>query len=276
MPLTSKLCLLLGLSAVLLAPRSARATERHFGFSYESSVLNPGTAELAPWTTARAGRVDYYSRIDARLAFAYGLLKNLDGALFWNFQSVAQDVLVPAATHTVRLSETDFQSLSLDLKYKFSDPVADVLGCALYVEGTIGPQIDGFEGRLILDKQVGSLLFAANLVGGRSEKLDGSGIEVDGSSPREGLFGGTLAAAYFVTPTFAPSLEARSENQFSDGLDRSVVYLGPGLSLMTEGWWATLAVEPQIAAFKGASKGHQLDLDQNERLQARLLLGFHI
>jgi hypothetical protein len=45
---------------------------------------------------------------------------------------------------------------------------------------------------------------------------------------------------------------------------------------MTEGWWATLALEPQITAFKGASKGRSFDLDNNERLQARLLFGFPI
>ncbi|HEY0463460.1 MAG TPA: hypothetical protein VGC79_04585, partial [Polyangiaceae bacterium] len=63
---------------------SAGASERHFGFGYESAVLNPGLAELQPWTTARAGRVDYFSRLEARLGFQLGLLRNLQAALFWN------------------------------------------------------------------------------------------------------------------------------------------------------------------------------------------------
>jgi hypothetical protein len=71
-------------------------------------------------------------------------------------------------------------------------------------------------------------------------------------------------------------LEIRSENGLSSRLDRSVLYLGPSASLLTEGWWATLAVQPQITAFKGRTSGHAFDLDQNERLQARLLFGFRI
>ncbi|HEY4103016.1 MAG TPA: hypothetical protein VGM44_03960, partial [Polyangiaceae bacterium] len=71
-------------------------------------------------------------------------------------------------------------------------------------------------------------------------------------------------------------LEIRNQNVVSNQLDRSVLYLGPSVSVLSESWWATLALEPQITAFKGASSGRSLDLDQNERLQARLLFGFRI
>ena len=47
-------------------------------------------------------------------------------------------------------------------------------------------------------------------------------------------------------------------------------------SLLSGRYWATLAVEPQLVAFKGASPSHNLDLSQNERLQARLLFGFQL
>jgi hypothetical protein len=268
--LNSKLCLLLGLSALSLAPRSAHATERHFGFSYESSVLNPGTAEIEPWTTLRVGRADYYNATDARLGFDYGIVKNLEGAFYWNFSSVAEDIVVPSPMpQKARLNDTELDSFSLDLKYKLTDPVADALGSALYLEGSLGPLLASVEGRLIFDKQVGSLLLAANLVGQRIEHLELR-------STSEIAFGAAAAAGYFVTPTFVPGLEIRSENKASTRLDRSVLYLGPSVSLLTEGWWATLAVQPQLTAFKGASSGHSLDLDQNERLQARLLFGFRI
>ncbi|HEY4103251.1 MAG TPA: hypothetical protein VGM44_05140, partial [Polyangiaceae bacterium] len=161
--MNSKLCFLSGLLFFALATKTARASERHFGFTYESSVLNPGTAELAPWTTVRAGRADYYNAIDGRIEFNYGLMKNLEGAFYWNFSSVAEDVLVPGATQLSRLNDSEFDSFSLDLKYKLSDPVADAIGSALYLEGTLGPLIAGVEGRVILDRQVGSWLFAGNL-----------------------------------------------------------------------------------------------------------------
>jgi hypothetical protein len=268
--LNTKFGLLLGLSfVVLLAPRSACATERHFGFTYESSVLNPGTAEIEPWTTLRMGRADYYNETDGRLAFDYGLVKNLEGAFYWNFSSIAEDLVVPGATQKTRLNDTQFDSFSLDLKYKLSDPVADVLGSALYLEGSLGPLVASVEGRVILDKQIGSLLLAANLVGVGTERLELRSVS-------EVTLSAVASAGYFVTPTFVPSLEVRSDNSVSKQLDRSVLYAGPSVSLLTEGWWATLALQPQITAFKGKTSGHDFDLDQNERLQARLLFGFHI
>ncbi len=261
--------LLFGCCALLFAPRSARATERHFGFNYESSVLNPGTAELEPWTTVLAGRASYYSETDPRLGFAFGIVKNLQGEFFWNLSTVAEDIVVPGATQRTRLNDTELDSASLALKYKLSDPVADALGSALFVEGTLGPLVASIEGRVILDKQLGSLLLAANLVGAGIEHL-----ELRSSS--EVALAAILSLGYFVTPTFVPALEIRSQNAIPSQLTSSVIYFGPSVSLVTEGFWTTLAVEPQIAAVKGATPGYSYDLDRNERLQARLLFGFRI
>jgi hypothetical protein len=257
----------LSLAGTLSVAPSASAAERHFGYSYESAVLSPGLTELQPWTTVRAGRADYYNSLDARLGFQLGLSRNLEGALFWNFSSVTEDIRVPGATLRSRLSSTDFQSLTAQLKYELTDPVADALGTGLLLDGTVGPSAVGVEGRLLLDKQFGSLLLAANLVGGGVEKLELKSLSL-------ATFGATLSAGYFVTPNFVTSLEARSESIFSGRIQHSVVYLGPSLSLVSSHYWLTLAVQPQIAAFKGASPGHRLDLDQNEFLQTRLLLGF--
>jgi hypothetical protein len=264
-----RVALTAGALSALSVPHWASAAERHFGFSYESSVQSPGTAELQPWTTVSAGRADYYSNLGARLGVDFGLTKQLEGAFFWNLSATTEDVVVPGTQEAARLSTTDFQSLSAQLKYKLSDPVADALGCALLLEGTYGPFVTGFEGRLILDDELGSWLLAANLVGGDFGQLDRR-------STFEGSLGATVAAGYFVTPSFVPSLEARSETAFDSNIDSSVLYLGPSFSLLSGRYWATLAVEPQLVAFKGASPSRNLDLSQNERLQARLLFGFQL
>ena len=246
---------------------SASAAERHFGFGYESAVLNPGLAQLEPWTTARAGRVDYFSRLEARLGFQLGLFQNLQAALFWNASSTTADVKVPGAATNSRLSTTEFESLTAQLKYKLSDRTADAVGSALLLEVQAGPMLVGFEGRVILDKQLGSLLLAFNLVGGGTEQLETQSRSL-------GSFGATAAAGYFLTPNLATSLEVRNENGFSGQFDRSVLYLGPTVSYASTRFWLTLAVQPQLVAFKGATSGHDLDLNQNEYVQARLLLGF--
>ncbi len=166
-----------------------------------------------------------------------------------------------------RLSTTDFQSLSAQLKYKLSDPTADAVGSALWLEGQAGPLLVGYEARVILDKQLGSLLFALNLVGGGVEQLERR-------SRFEASFGATAAAGYFWTPNLVTSLEVRNENGYSGELTPSVLYLGPTLSYASTRFWLTFAVQPQIVAFKGATAGHHLDLDKNEYVQTRLLLGF--
>jgi len=255
------------LLACLAVSTSAKAAERHFGYGYESAVLNPGLAELQPWTTERIGRANYFNRLEARLGFQLGLARNLQAALFWNASSVTEDIMIPGAALPSRLSTTDLQSLSAQLKYKLSDPVADTLGSALLLEGQAGPLLVGYEGRVILDKQLGSLLFALNLVGGGVELLELQSRFV-------ATFGATLAAGYFVTPDLVTSLEVRNENGYSGQLDRSVLYLGPTVSYAATRYWLTFAIQPQLTAFKGASAGHNLDVTQNEYIQARLLLGF--
>jgi len=258
---------LLALFASLTAASSASASERHFGFSYESAVLNPGLAELQPWTTGRVGRADYFNGLQARLGFQLGLARNLQGALFWNVSSIAEDVHVANATLKTRLIGTDFQSLSAQLKYRFTDATADALGSALLLEGHAGPMLVGYEARVILDKQLGSVLLGLNLISAGVEQLDQNSRFV-------GSFGATAGAGYFVTPNVVTSLELRNENGYSGQLDYSVLYLGPTVSYASTRFWLTFAVQPQVVAFKGATPGYQLDLHQNEYVQARLLLGF--
>lgn len=263
--------LLITLSAALLVVSAgagtAAATERHFGFNYESGTLTPGRSELTPWSTVRAGRADYYSSIEARLGFQVGLFKNFQGALFWNLSSVTEDVRLPGAALKSRLSASDFQSLTVQLKYKLSDPVADALGSALLVDGFAGPLAVGFEGRLILDEQIGSWLLAANLVGGASEQLELN-------SRALATFGATLGLGYFVTPNLVTGLEVRNENRFSGEIDHSVLYVGPSVAYVSARYWLVFAAEPQVLAWKGVSPRHRLDLDRNEYVQTRLLLGF--
>jgi hypothetical protein len=253
----------------IAAGRDARAADHHFGFVYESALLPKGQAELDPWLTERAARADYYSRLEAQLGFRYGLAKNFQAGLFWNLSATAEDILVPGATQKTRLSDSEFESVSAELEYRLSDRDTDTLGSALLLRGTIGPLVASTEGRLILDKPFGPWLFAANVLVDATEELDQLPLF-------SGAFAGIASAGYFVTPNVVMGLEVRSESAFSKTVERSVLYFGPSVSVTSSRCWATFAVEPQIAALKGATVGHSLDLDQNERVQVRLLLGFSL
>jgi len=264
------------LLAVVLLATPGRANERHFTYTYESAVLNPGNLEIEPWSTWRYGHERYFSRWDQRLEFEYGIVENLQTSLYWNFEAVAEDVEVidPTGAVTVeRQSELAFASISSEWKYRLSDLVADPIGSALYLEGSLGPLEAEIEAKIILDKRIGPWLLAANLVGEHEWAFESAGDTV-----REIAFELVLGGGYFVTDWFVAGLEARNVNELEGGTDfeSSVIYAGPVLGVARENWWTALTVMPQLVALKGAGDGRVRDVEHQEKLQVRLLLGFHL
>lgn len=258
------------LTVVALAAGRAEASERRFAFTYESSVLAPGEVELEPWTTVRAGRRQFYSAFDQRLEFELGLVPNLQTSLYWNFGATSETVRDPVTQELARREEFHFSSFSSEWKYKLSDPLADALGSALYFEASYGPKEIELEGKLILDKQSGNLLLAANLSGEQEWEL---GV---GEAESEQQYALNLAAGYFVTPSLLAGVEATSLTVVEEGeVESSTIYAGPSLAYAAERYWLVAGVAPQLFAPKGES-GRHLDLQHGEHVWARLLLGFHI
>jgi hypothetical protein len=258
----------LGLSAFALP---ASATERHFAFTYETGVLQPGEAEFEPWTTFRVGRERYYSRVDNRLEFELGLTERLQTALYWNFSTRAADSEDLGTGQVTRDYSFDFATVASEWKYKLSDPVADALGSALYVEGALGPVEAGIEAKLLLDKQLGKWLLATNLVFEHEWEF-----AVPGRTVREIELELPLAIAYFVSPSFSAGLELVPTAEIYDGeLETIAFYAGPSIGAAYDSWWLSLALLPQVFSPKNLSD-ETFDLDHGEHLRARLLLGFHL
>jgi len=265
--------LLLGLacfSACLSGTALANATERHFTYTYESGVLPSGHVELEPWTTVRVGREDFYSRIDNRLEFELGLTERLQTSLYLNTAATAQDVR-GAGGVTTRLQSFELSSVSSEWKLKLSDPMAHVLGSALYLEGSYGNSEAELEAKVILDKRLGNLLLAANLVG----ELEWEFADPE-ETERETAFELDLGAAYFITRSVTLGAELRPTAVLEEGKLESVAFFGgPTVSTAYDGWWAALSVLPQLYSPKNEQR-KKLDLEHNERVQVRLLLGMHL
>ena len=261
----------LALSAVVAVP--AAATNRSFVYTQESRVLAPGESELEPWTTFRAGRSRYYSAIDGRLELEHGLAPGLQLALYWNFSTRTQDVVQDSLTRELaRVTDSEFASASAELKYQLSDPTADALGSALYLETTLGPRESELEGKLIVDRVIGKWLLAANL---NAELELEPTRDVDGSELETGfVLEPTLAAAYMLPRGVSVGIELRAPLGLAGEAESRTLFGGPVARFSDRSFWATLGVQPQLVAFSGHSDHSRLDLSHHERLEVRLLAGF--
>ena len=124
------------------------------------------------------------------------------------------------------------------------------------------------EGRLILDKRMGSFVAALNVVGEHAWSLEA------GPVAQETELEVDAGVAWHFAPSWSVALEARNVNLLGAG-GNSVLFAGPTLAYAAGGWWAALSVQPQLVAARGATDG-SLNLDDHERVEARLLLGFHL
>ncbi len=254
----------LGMVAVLVsATAPASGSERHFTYTYESAVLHRGGRELEPWNTLRAGKAEFFARLDTRLEAELGLGDRLQTSLYLNLSSETAD------TPSGRVSTTRLEGLSSEWKLKLADPVADRAGLALYAEASGGPSDFEIEGKLIVDRRVGRLLGAFNV----SAEHEWDFGEGDGTV-RETALELDAAGCIFLTPRLTAGVELRSHTVVpaSDEPTRSALFVGPSLSYAGEAWWIAVSVLPQITALSGASRG-RLDLAEHERVEGRVIFG---
>jgi hypothetical protein len=248
----------------LFAPAAASANARRFSYSHESAVLPKGTRELEFWTTNRIGRDTHYSRFDNRLEVEYGLTDQLMAAWYVNTRAVSAEDPTSGAV----AKSFSFEGVSAELKYKLADPMADAVGLALYGEVTYGPGEVALESKLILDKRVGQVIYAGNLVA--EAEFGGIGTKV------EKVYEGKLTggAAYFVTDRLAIGAELELEAEVEEGeFEGAGLFGGPQVSWSGDALWLVLSVLPQIGHFGGDHDGFKRDLVGSESVHARLLVG---
>ncbi|MGO8971175.1 MAG: hypothetical protein ACLQDQ_16580 [Myxococcaceae bacterium] len=246
----------------LLAGASALASERTLTWTYDSNVLPPGSKELELWSTGRFGRPEGYSAFDNRAELEMGLVDQLQTSVYLNFGTVYDG---PSGITVQNWS------ISNEWKWKLLDPVADVLGLALYGEVTVGVSEEELEAKLILDKRYGRLLLALNLIGEAEWENTFSGWLAEQQLEASG------GAEYNLGAGFHLGLEARVNAVWERGTGfvGGAVFLGPVVSYVQKTWWVALSVMPQVVGFGSGTVGG-LELDEHERLNVRLLAGFDL
>ncbi|HVM32003.1 MAG TPA: hypothetical protein VMU88_02650 [bacterium] len=253
-------CLALALAAL---PALARAADRHFIYTEESTVQDAGEKDLETYTTYRFGRDAFYSAMDQSLEFEVGLGGSAQFASYLNFTQEFAAAL-PGGEPGLNTEGPVLDGVSTELKLKLADNVADPLGVGLYFEPEFEPDELDLETKLILDKKMGSWLVAFNLTAEPGFDYTDMGTSL--------LLRPSLGVGYFLTSRWFIGLEAMNENFYDDAPMRSVLSAGPELEYAGDSWWVAVAFLPQLANIGSST----LDFTDSQRDQVRLATSFSL
>ena len=254
------------LALLLLVPAAARADRRFFLYTSSPYLDERGEAEVEGWITARAGKQDPGDSPvwEPRVEFEYALHDRLSGAAYLNY------VRQPG-------ERIHLESPSLELRYRLAPDGRLPGDPAFYLEGTErGDELE-LESRLLLARGGEHWMRAMNLVGEFEFRHDDRELLPSGRVLRNGFAGEiTGGVAYVVRPTIAIGLEARYRSEHPNFGRESAALLAAGPSVNVRSGRAQLAIGvlPQLWGRPASSDSR--NLEDFERVQARIVLGFEI
>ena len=264
----------------ILSVQYAKAQDRQFVRTYQSTVLPKGAMDLEAWSTFRTGREYFFNRIDNRLEFEMGLNDKLQTAFYINSSHSAfgahldtlggiKDTSISGIFH-----ESEF-SISSEWKWKLLDPSANNFGLALYAEIGLAPSEIEIENKIIIDKKTDKNVFALNLVNEYAIKYEVAKGETKSVTEDEPEI--DLAYMHMFKPTLGLGLELRNSNEIENGnWNFSAMFGGPTLFYAGEKYFVILNALPQLANLhKTDDAPNNLVLNAREKLEVRLLVGFH-
>jgi len=266
---------------------AARADENLFGYTYTADVLPKGNWELEQWATARTGKENgTFLAMDLRSELEYGFTDRIQGSIYLNYNYF---YVHDAVASSGPLDNRDFfgvSGVSSEWKYQLLSPFKDSFGFTLYLEpgyGTI-EESDGsrhqeieLEGKLIFEKH----WLDDRLIGTFNYTLEPEWEKADGESGfRVHLkMEGATGLGYRIARRWYAGLETRVQTEFEDAnLNKSsfvAAFVGPAIHYGTQRWWATLTVLPQVWGWPDSRGEGGLTLDDHERLEVRLKMGFN-
>ena len=240
------------LCASTIATGSVDAGERRFTYVYEATTLAKGEREYEQWVTWKTAKETDrdFDRFDFRHELEWGVTDNFQLAFYfadWRYDADKR--------------KGDFRDIALEAIYNFTSPVTDPVGLSLYGEIQIGDEKLELEGKLILEKDFGSVVLAYNAI--LEAEWEGSHLEED-----KGEFAQTVGLSYQFSPRFLAGIELLHEIEIPDwrgARGKGLLYLGPNFSYRTEKWWATLTPLFQVS-----------DVEDEPDFQMRLIVGFSL
>jgi hypothetical protein len=238
-------------AVILACATTAQADERKFTYSYEAKTLPQGSWEFEQWATLRAKReIGKIWFVDLREELEYGVTDRFNIAFYfnWEIESIRD---VPGVKDE---TEGEFETISLEFKYKLTDPSADIVGLLAYAEVAWGPEEQELELKAIVSKQIGKFTFAYNFIV-EFEREE----ESKGDWERESMLTHTFGASMEVAKGWAIGAEAVVRTEFERNFHEQ-----ENIHTYSDTWWATLT-------FLTLTR----DPDDFEKYEVRLIVGIN-
>jgi len=231
-----------------------------------------GTFEYEQWIGARLGRNATVGQQDFNLweirhELEYGVTDNYSLSLYLN-ESLTAFQQPGSGRH---ISHFQFDGVSLENRLMILNPVDHAIGVALYLEPRFSGSDAEIEEKIIVGQTVGDWKWALNL----THATEWSHDLHDAEGEVEVSFGLTRR----LNRHWNVGIEAREHNELPDYRiwENTAFGLGPVINYTQDRWWATLTILPQIVGANFAENvdnNHNLDLEDHERVDVRLIVGF--
>jgi len=270
--------------AVLTAPLPLIAHEEPFGYVKGAQVESRGELEVTQWATARIGKQSgTYLGMDFNTELEYGITDKLQAALYLNYNYHHLENAAGSSAVFDDLDRLGFNGVSTELKYQFSNPFTRPWGFALYVEpgyGTIehvsGEQFDEWELEVILILQKN--FFDHRLITSFNYVLEPEWEREGGEWETNLQMKWLLGASWKLNSSWRVGLETQLHTEFGNAdfnnSEFLVLNMGPTIHYGSDHFYATFSVLPQIAGWPDKYGTSGLHLDEHERVELRLKLGY--
>lgn len=264
------------LSAALIGGGHVQADENLFGYTYGAEVLPKGAAELYTYQTFRFGKESGdYLGWDQQVELEYGMSDRLQLILEAKTNYVDIDN-VPGFKNR---SSFGLRALEIGAKYNVLSPFMDPVGLSFVAEAgwvsrdaTTGDDINGYETEImaIIQKNFldNTLIWSTNIFAEIGQE--------------DGDYGWGPTVFTGVSYRFAPNWYAGFEGHWDADFEELQihdkqhwdVFAGPVLHYGSKLWWATVSLQFNVASWPDTNGSH-LNLDDHERTELRLKLGYN-
>jgi hypothetical protein len=252
----------------------AKAQDRYFARTYNTTVLSKGAIDLEFWHTSRIGHAgQYFHAQDQRMEIEIGLGKSWQTAFYFNRYQKRY------STGTDGTETSNEIGFSNEWKWKIKNQGRYGPAIALYGEwGVKGGDELEFETKVIIDRWIGKGLLAFNAVAEYEREFEWKNGKVftgEWELPVEF----DLAYMYFPNAKWGIGFEVRNHNEITktEGWENSVFWGGPTINFIGDGWFIIANYLPQWGnVHKTSLSPYNKVLDKQERTEFRLLLGISL